>query len=107
MFQLMPARWLAALPVVLALSVSAQPVRPPAQAEPVQQAGPPAYRSAFEGYRAFSDEKVAPWKDSNDTVGKIGGWKAYAREAQEGQAGSQQTPAPEAPAPHSGRGRMH
>lgn len=40
------------------------------------------YRSAFEGYRAFTDEPVRPWRETNDTVGRIGGWKAYAREFQ-------------------------
>jgi hypothetical protein len=40
------------------------------------------YRSAFEGYRAFADEPVRSWRETNDTVGRIGGWKAYAREIQ-------------------------
>lgn len=40
------------------------------------------YKSAFEGYRGFSDEKPVPWREANDTVGHIGGWRAYAREAQ-------------------------
>ena len=38
-------------------------------------------RSAFEGYRRFSDEPVADWRATNDRVGRIGGWQAYAREA--------------------------
>jgi len=62
---------------------------------------PPAapFRSAFEGYQPFTDQPVAPWKQSNDTVGAIGGWRAYAREA----AGEPATPAPgskAAPARH-------
>ena len=40
----------------------------------------PPYRSAFEGYRPFADESVAPWKDSNQAVREAGGWRAYARE---------------------------
>jgi hypothetical protein len=39
------------------------------------------YRSAFEGYRAWRDEPVGDWRAANDTVGRIGGWRAYAREA--------------------------
>jgi hypothetical protein len=39
------------------------------------------YRSALEGYRPFTDEKPIPWKQANDTVGRIGGWRAYAKEA--------------------------
>lgn len=39
------------------------------------------YRSAFEGYRRYADEPVTPWKAANDQVGRIGGWKTYAKEA--------------------------
>lgn len=41
----------------------------------------PIYRSAFLGYRPFADQAVQPWRASNETVEKIGGWQAYAREA--------------------------
>ncbi len=33
------------------------------------------------------DEKVIPWTDANNTVGRIGGWRAYAKEAQAEVAG--------------------
>ena len=39
------------------------------------------YRSPFADYRPLGEDKNTPWKDANDTVGKIGGWRAYAREA--------------------------
>lgn len=42
-----------------------------------------SYRSAFEGYRSFSDPPAVSWREANDTVGRIGGWRAYAREAHE------------------------
>lgn len=88
MSSILPARWLATLSALAALNAWAQPVPPPAQ---------PAlpYRSAFEGYRPFAEEKVASWKEANDTVGRIGGWRAYARQAQE----------PKAAAPHAGHGK--
>lgn len=54
------------------------------------------YRSAFEGYRAFATEKVQPWRETNDTVGRIGGWRVYAREAQ--QALQPEAEKPNAPA---------
>lgn len=38
--------------------------------------------SAFEGYRAFSDEPVPSWKAANDTAARIGGWREYAKQAQ-------------------------
>lgn len=43
---------------------------------------PVAYRSSFTGYRALSESPVGDWRAANDTVGRIGGWKAYAKEAQ-------------------------
>ena len=39
------------------------------------------YRSSFAGYHGFAEQKVADWRESNDKVGQIGGWRAYAREA--------------------------
>ncbi len=44
-------------------------------------AEPASQRSAFEDYRRFADEPVADWRTTNDRVGRIGGWQAYAREA--------------------------
>jgi len=31
------------------------------------------YESVFTGYRPFIDEKLAPWRDVNDEVGRVGG----------------------------------
>ncbi|WBY01344.1 hypothetical protein PE066_18050 [Ramlibacter tataouinensis] len=68
----------------------------PAGAQPdPAPAPPPAYHSAFEGYQPFGDQPVASWKAANDTVGRIGGWKAYAREA----SGETQPAAAPAPGP--------
>ena len=39
------------------------------------------YRSVFDGYRRQGDQNVGPWREVNDTVGKIGGWRTYAKEA--------------------------
>jgi hypothetical protein len=90
----MPMHSRAAVPALLALTgLSAACAQPAAPSAPAM-----AYRSAFEGYRRFSDQAVSPWKASNDLVGRIGGWQAYAREA-----AGQDTPAPataaSAPAP--------
>ncbi len=40
------------------------------------------YTSPIADYQKFVDEKVLPWKAANDKVGEIGGWRAYAKEAQ-------------------------
>jgi hypothetical protein len=59
----------------------AQPTLPAAKAAPGEAATGASYRSAFEGYRRHAEEPVLPWAKSNEVVGQIGGWKAYAREA--------------------------
>ncbi len=41
------------------------------------------YTSPIAGYQSFIDEKVTDWPAANDKVGQIGGWRAYAKEAQE------------------------
>ncbi len=87
MFQIMPAGWLAVLSVLLVSAVSAQTPAAPSTA-PVPQAAAASgqYRSALEDYQPYRESKPVPWKEANDTVGKIGGWRVYAKEAAEGQA---------------------
>lgn len=45
------------------------------------------YTSPLADYQPMSQplsaEKVSSWKAANDTVGHIGGWRAYAKEAQQ------------------------
>ncbi len=40
-----------------------------------------AYNSAMSSYRTLDGGEKSGWKQSNDTVGKIGGWRTYANEA--------------------------
>ena len=65
---------------------------------------PPAiYRSSLSDYRLLSDEEVTSWKESNDKVGRIGGWRAYAKEAQAPEpAGASTPPGADKPAPVDG-----
>lgn len=44
----------------------------------------PAAQTAlpFEHYRPWRDETLQDWREANDQVGKIGGWRSYLREAQ-------------------------
>lgn len=42
-----------------------------------------AYESALSRYRRTADDKAIPWRDANDTAARIGGWRTYAREAQQ------------------------
>ncbi len=76
------------------------------------------YRSTFDTYQRFTDEKVGSWRDANDTVGRIGGWRAYAKEGREATPQGSPTPpgagAPSSPArapssstnPHEGHGKQ-
>ena len=106
MFHSIPARWLATLTTFAALGVSAQtrlaygPIAAPAAVRAVS--GAETYRSALEGYQPFTEEKVLPWKETNDTVGRVGGWKVYAREAQGD--GAETATRPAAADPHPGHG---
>lgn len=60
-------------------------------ADPGAQTPSLHYKSPFAGYRPFAGGAVGPWRDANDEVARIGGWKAYAREAYE--AAKQAAPA--------------
>ena len=123
MLPISPAPWAFVVSALLALPAVAQhhqhhqhhtPPASPAPATPATPA-PLPYTSALQGYQPFADEKVRPWKESNATVEKIGGWRAYAKEAAEPAANSNQPPAessaasaktPKAPAdPHAGHGK--
>ena len=42
-----------------------------------------SYTSPIADYQPFVDEKITSWKVANDKVGQIGGWRAYAKEAQQ------------------------
>jgi hypothetical protein len=44
---------------------------------------PFVHESAFVNYRRHVETSPRDWKATNDTVGRIGGWRAYAREANE------------------------
>lgn len=91
-----PMRTIAPAVLWMAAAVAcAQPSPGVARADPMDPgAEVPALRheSAFAGYRRLGDEAVMSWKEANETVNRIGGWRAYARE----------TTAPAQPARDSG-----
>ena len=53
-----------------------------------------AYSSTLESYQPYSAQQVQPWRESNDNVGRIGGWRAYAKEMNQNDG----NPSPEAEA---------
>lgn len=101
-------RSLAATALLVAASTAqAQSASAPApasapRADPLDaQARVPAvtHRSALATYRRLGEDKPVPWKEANDTVTRIGGWRTYTREAQQ--------PDPQASAPAQGGHHHH
>jgi hypothetical protein len=110
-----PCRWL--LPAAVALAVSAAqaqtPPRPAALPDPLDAAATvPAFRyqSTLSNYQRLDEVKPLPWRAANENVGRIGGWRAYAREASDAAAEERATPAsggsamPAMPAAHGAHG---
>lgn len=49
----------------------------------VSKAGKPVelvYQSAFQNYQRYFASDIQAWKQANDTVKDIGGWREYAKE---------------------------
>ena len=61
----------------------AQPPRAVARdpGDPKAAVPPVRYESAFARYRPNAEAEVGVWRDANDHVGRIGGWRVYGREA--------------------------
>ena len=77
---------LLAATLLATLAAQAQPAAKTARPDPLDpKASVPAlsYVSSFSQYRLLGDEKPVSWRDANDTVTRIGGWRVYAREAQQ------------------------
>ena len=68
-------------------------------ADPSARVPAATYRSPFSDYRLLGDEAVGNWRAANDEVGRIGGWREYAREVQE--TGSKPGATPSKPAPNA------
>lgn len=82
-----PYRWL--VPAALLTTISAAMAQTPdatGKADPLDaQASVPrlVHESPLTQYRKHSDEKLVSWREANDTVGRIGGWRTYLREARQ------------------------
>ena len=84
---------LAALALAFPLLAGAQGNQQASPADPSVRVSPLKYESAFSDYRPFAEEKVAPWRGSNDAV-KGGG----AREGHAAEPPAQPKPAAKPPA---------
>jgi hypothetical protein len=93
-FVCLPLLWLPA--AVLAQNTQSLPRPDPLEAKAAT--APLVYRSALTAYKkSASEPPPLAWRQANETVERIGGWRAYAREAQAAQA--TQTPQPAASGP--------
>ncbi len=86
---------LAVLVAPVSANAQAQPQPQAQQAQQARPAGdlrpdpldarastpPLVHASAFLQYRRLADAPVGAWRDANDTVTRIGGWRVYARDA--------------------------
>lgn len=113
-----PVKWTVAAPwqrsLVVAVSLFA--VLPVAWAQhtmhPTPAASPPrdpadpsarvpsiVHRSSLTGYRSVVEIETGDWRAANDTVGRIGGWRAYSKEADAAREAERSAPK-DAPSPH-------
>jgi hypothetical protein len=91
----------AATALVLALPVQARPD----PLNPRAEVPPPRTPAALRGYRPATTPEPGQWREANDNVARIGGWKTYLREAQ--QADAAPAAAPAAPAASAPRPAGH
>ncbi len=93
-------RGLAALALLFAAAAAqaqSAPSRPerPDPLDPQARVPAAVYPSALAAYRRLGEDKPVPWNEANETVNRVGGWRAYAREAHQ----PEPEPEPAAPAP--------
>ena len=98
-----PPSFKALLPWTLALFAGAAFAQAPADIEAPQPSLPTKlqYSSPVGAYQAYADQQVQSWREANDRVGQIGGWRAYAKEIKLGQPASAMDVSP-ASDPHTG-----
>lgn len=82
--------WCRAIPAIALLAASFAHAQgtasSTARADPLDpQVRVPAasYQSPLANFRRLGDDTPVSWKAANETVNRIGGWRAYAREAQQ------------------------
>ena len=77
---------------------------------------PLQFESVLSRYKPMTDQKLGSWREANDTVTRIGGWRTYLKESQAPDTAAPATTAPSttarpvapsapaAPNPHAGHG---
>lgn len=69
----------------------AQAVATSSPAAAPQASAAKSFSSALDTYKPFTEEKTIDWKQANDLTARVGGWRAYAKEASGAESAS--TPA--------------
>lgn len=77
---------------------STSPSKRPDAADPKADVPPLVYSSVLQGYRPNDEVEVGAWKGINDNVGRVGGWRVYAKEARQPDAVAPSAGAASAPA---------
>ncbi|WP_156466766.1 hypothetical protein [Methylibium sp. Root1272] len=91
------------LTLLLAAQVHAQSPAPtrPDPLDPRAHVPSVRYESSFAQFRRIGDDKPVAWREANDAVARIGGWRVYAREAQQPDPTAAEKPAAPSQAPAS------
>ena len=91
------------LPWTLALFAGLAFAQPPTDTEAPKPAPLTTlqYSSPIGAYQAYADQPVQSWREANDRVGQIGGWRAYAKEIKTGEPASAKD-VPPGSDPHAG-----
>lgn len=93
-------------PAALCAAAAAASAQPPTarRADPLDAGAvlpPMTHESVLGRSPRGAESKPIPWRDANDEVARIGGWRAYAREAQQPEpAASMPAAAPARPDTH-------
>jgi hypothetical protein len=72
--------------MLLAASMTGAAAQPHA-ADPDAKVPAAKYESALENYRPYREEKLAPWRELNDEVGRVGGHVGMFRGGRPGDSG--------------------
>lgn len=104
-------RGISALALMIAASIAQAQVESRKQhPDPLDpQASVPAviYQSPLADYRRLGEDKQVPWSQANDTVNRIGGWRTYAREAQQPETAGAASGKPGTATPSTGADSVH
>lgn len=94
-----------ALPIAVSGQVTAHAADP---SDPKVTTPSVTYRSAFDGYARWQDDKKSSWRESNDAVGRLGGHIGHTDDADAGT--KSKVPEPQAgnrPASDAGHSQHH